>query len=63
MTKRKVFGNPQRDFPDGPVVDSTLPRQEAQIGSLVRELDPTYMLHSSVKKKKERNSCSNPSER
>lgn len=54
MTKRKVFGNPQRDFPDGPVVDSTLPRQEEQIGSLVRELDPTYMLHSSVKKKKKK---------
>ena len=30
-----------RDFPGGPVVDSMLPMQEAQVPSLIKELDPT----------------------
>ena len=31
-----------RDFPGGPVARTLLPRQEAQVQSLVRELDPTH---------------------
>ena len=30
------------DFPGGPVADSALPMQGAQVQSLVRELDPTW---------------------
>ena len=30
-----------RDFPGGSVTDSTLPMQEAQVRSLVGDLDPT----------------------
>ena len=33
-----------RYFPGGPVADSTLPTQGAQVRSLVGELDPTHML-------------------
>ena len=29
------------DFPDGPVVKTVLPMQEAQVQSLVRDLDST----------------------
>ena len=29
-----------RDFPDGPVAKTVLPRQGAQVPTLVRELDP-----------------------
>ena len=45
-TQKTTKANPMqkyffRDFPGGPVVDSMLPMQEAQVPSLIKELDPT----------------------
>ena len=41
-----------RDFPGGPVVKTELPVQEAQVQSLVRELDPTcHKKKNSLKQK------------
>ena len=40
---RVLFKTHTREFPGGPVADSTLPMQGAWVQSLVMELDPTCL--------------------
>lgn len=50
----RVSSSPQQltqGLPDGPVIDSTLPMQRAQVRSLVKKLDPTYHGMTTRKKK------------
>ena len=50
--KRLSSSSSSRDFIGGPVTKTQLPMQEARVGSLVRELDPTctqLSLHAAVK--------------